>query len=78
MGRIAVDSESTVVQEGWGVVYTPRRNRDRFPENCVTTYSSAEEAITAADNDRHLYAARLLGPSRSSEGHRLYYLINWL
>jgi hypothetical protein len=26
----------------------------------------------------HLYPARVLGPSRSSEGFRLYYLVCWL
>lgn len=75
---IFVDSESKVVEERCAVVYAPRRSRDRFPENCVEVFDSEADALAAADPDGKRYAARVLGPSRSSEGLRLYYLVRWL
>lgn len=75
---IVVDSESKVVEEQCAVVYAPRKGRDRFPENCVEVFASEEAAVAAADPAGKRYAARVLGPSRSSEGLRLYYLVRWL
>ena len=60
------------------VVYAPKQNRKRFPENCVRVAASAEEALAAADPAGGHHAARVAGPSRSSEGFRLYYLVEWL
>ncbi|MGD9788109.1 MAG: hypothetical protein AB7U30_09165 [Sulfuricellaceae bacterium] len=62
----------------WAVVYAPKQNRKRFPENCVKVVGSAEEALAAADSASGHHAARVAGPSRSSEGFRLYYLLEWL
>lgn len=78
MPEIHFDSETNVVNEVYGVVYAPRSNRKRFPENCVTILDSAETAVAAGDPDKHLLPARLMGPSRSSEGLMLYYLVEWL
>lgn len=39
---------------------------------------SAEAALRGAEPGQRRYAARLMGPSRSSEGVRLYYLLDWL
>lgn len=75
---IFVDSESSVVEEQPAVVYAPRRGRDRFPENCVEVFESEPAALAAADPANKRYAARVIGPSRSSEGLRLYYLVRWL
>lgn len=72
------DTETNVVEECYAVIYTPRRKRDRFPENCVHRYDSAEAAIAAADPDKGLYPAKVMGPARSSEGFMLYYLVDWL
>lgn len=72
------DEGSKLVTEFFAVVYAPQRKRSRFAENCVQTMASAAEAIAAADASKHLYPGRVVGPSRSSEGVRLYYLVKWL
>ncbi|MEJ2610952.1 MAG: hypothetical protein P8179_12925 [Candidatus Thiodiazotropha sp.] len=72
------DPDQSIVKTVYGVIYTPSRRRDRFPENCVTLVENAEEAIKKASQGEHLHAAQVNGPSRSSEGLRLYYLVNWL
>jgi hypothetical protein len=72
------DSETDLVGEHYAVIYTPSQRRNRFPENCVTIYEDELEAIDAADEENGLHAARVVGPSRSSEGFMLYYLDHWL
>ncbi|MBI3546858.1 MAG: hypothetical protein HY081_09770 [Gammaproteobacteria bacterium] len=78
MARIGIDPDGKVVNECFAVIYAPRRMRDRFPENCVTVVDSEATALQDADPKKNLYPARVIGPSRSSEGFRLYYLISWL
>ncbi|MBI5782639.1 MAG: hypothetical protein HZA69_02745 [Gammaproteobacteria bacterium] len=78
MTRIGLDPETKVVSECFALIYTPRRVRDRFPENCVTVMDSEAAALSGADPTKNLYPARVIGPSRSSEGFRLYYLVCWL
>jgi len=78
MTRIGLDPETKVVNEVFALVYAPGRSRDRFPENCVTVVASEAEALSGADPEHNLYPARVIGPSRSSEGFRLYYLVGWL
>jgi hypothetical protein len=78
MARIRLDPESGVVGECFALIYAPRRARDRFPENCVTIQDSEEAAREGADSAKFLFPARVIGPSRSSEGFRLYYLVCWL
>lgn len=55
-----------------------RDKRKRFPENVVEVVASAEEAVRRADPAHDLHAAEVMGPSRSSEGFHLYYLVRWL
>lgn len=78
MKGIGLDPDGRVVDEHFAVVYAPRRQRGRFPEDCVEVVPTAEAAREAADPEARRYAARVLGPSRSSEGIRLYYLVKWL
>lgn len=78
MKGIRIDSESEVVGEHYAVVYAPRRQRGRFPENCVQIVESAAAAIGLSNEDAKEYAAKVVGPSRSSEGVKLYYLERWL
>jgi len=78
MARIGLDPDGAVVNEHCALIYAPRRGRDRFPENCVQLVESEVAARAGADSAKHLYAARVLGPSRSSEGFRLYSLVCWL
>jgi hypothetical protein len=70
--------QSATVNECYAVIYAPGRNRKRFPENCVYVKTTEDEARAGADPDKGLYAALVIGPSRSSEGFRLYYLRGWL
>ena len=78
MSRIPIDPDSDVVEQHFAVIYAPRRHRDRFPDNCVTVVESEGLARERANPDKNFYAARVVGPSRSSEGFMLYYLENWL
>lgn len=77
-----LDNEARVADEHYALVYAPAlaqgRARDRFPENCVQVVASAALALASADRGRNLYAARVIGPARSSEGLRVYYLVRWL
>lgn len=78
MTRIGLDPETNVVKEQFAVVYAPRRQRDRFPANCVEVVASREAAQAQADANAKRFPAVVLGPSRSSEGYLLYYLVQWL
>ncbi len=78
MQGITIDKESDVVQIKYAVVYAPRRSRGRFAENCVFVVETELDALDEADESKHLYAARVIGPSKSSEGQRIYYLDDWL
>jgi len=73
-----LDPDSDLARECYAVIEAPSMKRKRFPENCVTVMASAEEALAAADHARNIVAAVLFGPSRSSEGFRLFYLVRWL
>lgn len=75
---LMADSESSLVQTGYVVIYTQQRNRKRFPESCVALHISEAAAREAAKPERGYYAAVASGPSRSSEGLRLFYLVRWL
>ena len=77
-GIVPPDPETQVSQEHYAVVYTQRRSRKRFPHGCVEPKSTAEEARAASDESGHRYAARVVGPSKSSEGQYIYYLLEWL
>ncbi|MFW2372674.1 MAG: hypothetical protein ACN4GM_06090 [Gammaproteobacteria bacterium] len=78
MKGITVDSDSKVVEVRFAVVYAPRRSRGRFSENCVQVVDSPMQAIELADPDNKYFAAKVIGPSKSSEGQRIYYLDDWL
>jgi hypothetical protein len=72
------DPDQSIVKHCFAVIYTPSRRRKRFPENCVQPVSSAEEALANAALQKDCHAAEVMGPSRSSEGFHLYYLLRWL
>ncbi len=77
-GMVPPDPETQVSEERFAVVYVPRRSRRRFAASCVSVVDSREIALAQAEPERHRFAARVLGPSRSSEGLSLYYLVEWL
>ena len=78
MKGIYVDPESNVVGERYAVVYAPKRSRGRFPEDCVEVVDSPSAAVAGAEPTANRYAAKVVGPARSSEGFKLYYLVEWL
>ena len=78
MYEFPIDPDSTLVERRYALVYTTNRRRSRFPENCVQIVESLEQATAGADPEAGLYPALVYGPSRSSEGLRLYYLIEWI
>ncbi len=76
--HIVVDPESTSLQERFALVRTPRKDRKRFPEACVTPMESEAAARQAIDAERNVFPAVVYGPSVSSESQRIYYLVRWL
>jgi len=77
-GIVPPDPETSVSNMEFAVVYVPRRNRKRFAAGCVEIKPSAADALDNADPDNKRYAARVSGPSKSSEGQSIYYLLEWL
>ncbi|MBF0219158.1 MAG: hypothetical protein HQL49_06475 [Gammaproteobacteria bacterium] len=72
------DSETHLVEECYAVIYSPKQRRQRFPANCVEVMASDLAALECCDEAAHRYPAKVMGPSRSSEGSMIYYLIHWL
>lgn len=78
IATLVSDTESPLVQTGYVVLYAPQRNRKRFSEGCVSVHPGEAAARAAARPDQGYHAAVASGPSRSSEGFHLYYLVRWL
>jgi len=76
--EIFTDSEAAIVSESFAVVYARGKKRKRFPVNCVTLVESLKQAELESDTSGNLHPAKVIGPSRSSEGLMLYYLVDWL
>ena len=77
-GFVPPDPETTVSQECIAVVHTMRQTRKRFPAACVEVVDDISDALNKAQSSDKLYAARVIGPSKSSEGQYIYYLVEWL
>jgi len=87
-GIVPPDPSGGVSDIQFAVVYEPKRNKTnkreskrhnkRFSANCVDIKASAEEAKSQASNEQNRFAAKVLGPSKSSEGQFIYYLLEWL
>lgn len=73
-----IDPDASLARECYALVYASSRKRKRFPENCVEVKASEEAARAGADPAKKLVPAAVFGPSRSSEGFRLFYLVRWL
>ncbi|MCB1760701.1 MAG: hypothetical protein KDI68_13075 [Gammaproteobacteria bacterium] len=78
MQEFPIDPDSKLVDRCYALVYAAGRKRARFPENCVQIVDSREAALAGANEAERRYPAVVYGPSRSSEGLRLYYLVEWL
>ena len=77
-GMVPPDPSTNVSQPHYAVVSVPRRSRKRFAASCVDIKETREEAIEGEDVNNKLYAAIVIGPSKSSEGQFIYYLSEWL
>lgn len=73
-----IDPDADLARECYALVYSPSPNRKRFPENCVTLKATEKDARAGASAAKKLVPAVVFGPSRSSEGFRLFYLVRWL
>jgi len=66
------------------VVFAPerhskaKRKNKRFSANCVVIKDSEDQAFADAKPDDSYYAAKVLGPSKSTEGHFIFYLDKWI
>jgi hypothetical protein len=78
MPKILIDPESKSLDQRFAIIKTKRTDRARYPEGCVTILADESGALLGANPTRHLYPAIVYGPSSSSEGQRLYYLVRWL
>lgn len=78
IASLVSDTEAAVVKTSYVVIYAPKRARRRFPEGCVKEFTNEADARAAARPEAAYHAAVATGPSRSSEGFRLYYLVRWL
>ena len=77
-GMVPPDPQTGVSQVRYAVIFTPRPSRKRYPAGCVEIFDTKSAAIEAADPDNKRHAARVVGPSKSSEGQYIYYLVEWL
>lgn len=77
-GMVPNDPQTSVSNTEFSVIYAPRKKRTRFPASCVEIKTSLEQAIEEQNIEKKRYAARVHGPSKSSEGQYIYYLLNWL
>lgn len=77
-GMVPPDPNTKVSTPCFAVVSVPRRSRKRFAASCVEIKETRAEAIAAEDVDNKIYAAIVVGPSKSSEGQYIYYLSEWL
>lgn len=77
-GIVPPDPQTTVSTECFAVIFTPRQDRKRYPAGCVEVFETRQAALAAADPENKKHAAMVVGPSKSSEGQFIYYLLGWL
>ena len=77
MKGIYLDPEAEVITEQFAVVKAGRRQRDRVPETVVEVVETLDIALEKSKPAQQVFAAKVIGPSRSSEGLRLYYIVEW-
>lgn len=77
-GIVPPDPQTSVSTECFAVIFTPRQDRKRYPAGCVEVFETRQAALAAADPANKRHAATVVGPSKSSEGQFIYYLLGWL
>ena len=48
-GMVPPDPQTSVSQERYAVIFTPRTDRKRYPAGCVEIFDTVEAALAAAD-----------------------------
>ena len=77
-GMVPPDPQTSVSSECFAVIFTPWQDRKRYPAGCVEVFETRLAALAAADPENKKHAAAVVGPSKSSEGQFIYYLLGWL
>ncbi len=78
MQHVIVDPDSKSLDQHFALIRAPRRTRARYPEGCVTLMADERSALAGADPAHNLHPAEVYGPSSSSEGQRIFFLVRWL
>lgn len=73
-----IDPLAGITHECYALITKPSLTRKRFPEGVVKVVDSEAEALAGANSAERIVPAIVIGPSRSSEGFNLFYLIRWL
>jgi len=72
--------QANVASEHFAVLNMPRhsakRQRNRCPETNVTIVADKETALEQSKLGNTLYAAKVMGPARSSEGCNIFYILD--
>ncbi len=79
-GMVPPEADSGPSQSCYAAVYMPKfkPSRKRFPASCVEVAEVMQDAIDRCENDEKRFPAQVVGPSKSSEGQFIYYLVRWL
>lgn len=79
-GMVPPDPNTNVSTTCFASVYMPKfkESRKRFPASCIETFDDKLAAVKACEDDAKRFPAVVLGPSKSSEGQYIYYLVQWL
>ncbi|NEV60691.1 hypothetical protein [Thiorhodococcus minor] len=78
MPNVIIDPDSRSLTERFALIRSPKRSRTRFPAGCVTLVEDEAAARAGANPEQRLHPALVYGPSPSSEGQQVYYLMRWL
>lgn len=78
MPNVIIDPDSKSLTERFALIRSPKRSRARFPSGCVTLVEDEAAARAGASLEQRLHPALVYGPSASSEGQQVYYLVRWL
>nr|CAA6829927.1 MAG: Unknown protein [uncultured Thiotrichaceae bacterium] len=79
-GMVPPEVDSGPSQQCFAAVYMPKfkSSRKRFPASCVEVSDDMQDVITQCEGDEKRFPAQVVGPSKSSEGQFIYYLVRWL
>jgi hypothetical protein len=66
---------ANVAKEKFAVVLLPRIKRERLPAVNVEIMPDLETALEKSNPSKKHYAAKVVGPASSSEGFKMYYIV---